>query len=618
MALHSDKHQEETGNTVSKFIKKHEGIYLLARLGKGLFRDGPGETARRYRIYRYEQRMFKDGNGNPLISYDRWRAETAEAESINTRVMAAIIAKNATAEQAGQLIKAFKLQSFSRGTMVIADMNPKDSPTYRVFSREAGRSRRIRHIWYDPQTTPAEAATGCLKAGKADIFVMMNQGCIMHPSALFMIAKAADTEHADLLYTDEEAYAEDTPETKSCYFKPSFSPDTLRAYNYVGYFFAFSKKLADKAIQNQEDWSGNIFYEMMLRLSENAEKVVRIPEILCFYRNNADDPCGHLPDAAASAEEDMAALKSHMTRTGLAGTVNKTELPGVYRIKYKIKGQPLISIIIPNMDHADDLMKCVGSIRDRSTWEKWEIIIAENNSTEPGTAELYRDLEKDSRIKVVNWRGTFNYSKICNFGVTHANGEYYLLLNNDTEVITPDWMEQMLMYAQRDDVGAVGAKLYYPDETVQHAGIIIDPFWISMHYLRYRTREDAGYANRLLTVQNLSAVTGACMMIRKDVWDSVKGLDESFEVTYNDTDLCMRIREAGYLVVWTPYAELYHYEMKSRGKDRTPEKAERAKDEAERFRARWKDIVEKGDPYYNPNLNGKNLEGYREDKEEKQ
>lgn len=273
-----------------------------------------------------------------------------------------------------------------------------------------------------------------------------------------------------------------------------------------------------------------------------------------------------------------------------------------YRMRYEIKGHPKISIIIPNKDHVDLLSRCISSIREKSTYDNYEIIIVENNSMLKSTFAYYDSLAEDEKIKVVKWEKEFNYSAINNFGVTFASGEYILLLNNDMEVIAADWLEEMLMFAQRDDVGAVGAKLYYPDDTVQHAGVILGIGGVAGHSHKYFKKGEPGYFARLVVAQDLSAVTAACMMMPKAVFDEVGGLDEGYKVAFNDVDLCMKIRQAGYLIVYTPYAELYHYESVSRGSEDTPEKVERFNGEVARFMERWGEELLAGDPYYNPNL----------------
>ena len=259
--------------------------------------------------------------------------------------------------------------------------------------------------------------------------------------------------------------------------------------------------------------------------------------------------------------------------------------------------------MIPNMDHADTLRTCISSILEKTTYKNFEIVIIENNSKKEETFAYYDELKTDPRIQIVTWEGKFNYSAINNFGVREAaTGEYILLLNNDIEVITPDWLQEMLMFAQRPDVGAVGAMLYYPDDTIQHAGVILGIGGVAGHAHKYFPRGDFGYMSRATIAQDLSVVTAACMLLPRHVWQEIGGLDETFEVAFNDVDMCMRIRKAGYLIVWTPFAELYHYESKSRGAEDTPEKRKRFEGEVRRFQERWGRELAAGDPYYNPNL----------------
>lgn len=296
------------------------------------------------------------------------------------------------------------------------------------------------------------------------------------------------------------------------------------------------------------------------------------------------------------------ALTEHLQRVGLSGEVENGQYLSSYRIRYKIEGNPLVSILIPNKDHVDELKRCLKSIEERSTYENYEIIIIENNSEERGTFEYYDALQKNPKIKVVTWEREFNYSAINNYGASFAKGEYLLMLNNDVEIISPDWLQEMLMFVQRDDVGAAGAKLYYPNDTIQHAGVIVGLGGVAGHSHKYFEKDNLGYFIRLVAVQNLSAVTAACLMVKKTVFDSLEGLDTGFRVAFNDIDFCMRIRKAGFLIVFTPYAELYHYESLSRGAEDTPEKVERFNGEICRFKERWGKELDEGDPYYNPNL----------------
>ena len=265
---------------------------------------------------------------------------------------------------------------------------------------------------------------------------------------------------------------------------------------------------------------------------------------------------------------------------------------GVLRVKSYHTGKSVSN----GLSYAED--------KEKTTYKDYEIIIIENNSHSPEIFAYYDELKSHPKIKVIEYKGEFNYSKVNNFGAKEATGDYLLLLNNDTEVITLNWLEELLMYAERDDVGAVGAKLYYPDKTIQHAGIVLK---LGAHrtagHSHYRVNyENLGYMGRLCYAQNVSAVTGACLMVKKSLYEEAGGLDEDFRVALNDVDFCLKLREKGYLNIWTPFCELYHYESASRGTDLSGPGAERYESECERFRSKWKEVLDKGDPYYNVNF----------------
>ena len=295
------------------------------------------------------------------------------------------------------------------------------------------------------------------------------------------------------------------------------------------------------------------------------------------------------------------AIEQHLKRCGVTAEVSKTENLGFYRVKYQQEGSPLVSILIPNKDQKDTLDQCLKSIEARTDYENYEIIIIENNSTEQETFEYYKQI-KNPKIRVIEWKDEFNYSAINNFGVRHAKGEYLLFLNNDIEVINSDWLGEMLSNCQREEVGAVGAKLYYPDNTVQHAGVIVGIGGVAGSVFVGLKRGYTGYMHRASIQQNLSAVTAACMMVKKSVFEEVGGFEEELKVAFNDIDFCLKIREQGHLIVYDPYVELYHYESKTRGAEDTTEKIRRFQSEIEYMRSHWSSILKNGDPAYNPNL----------------
>ena len=304
-------------------------------------------------------------------------------------------------------------------------------------------------------------------------------------------------------------------------------------------------------------------------------------------------------------ENGRKAVEAHYERIHQEAEVTMTPYWGRYRSKLKYKGKPLVSIIIPNKDHIDDLERCLKSIYEISTYDNFEVLIVENNSSSQETFLYYEQVQKTwENLKVLYWKEHFNYAAINNFGVKSAQGEFLIFLNNDIEVITPDWIEEMLGYCQREEVGIVGAKLYYPNDTVQHAGVVIGmgADHAAGHVFYGVDRKQFTYGGRANSTQDISAVTAACMMVKRSVHEEIGGFDERFEVAFNDVDYCLRVRETGKVIVFQAFVELYHYESRSRGLEDTTEKKERFNREAALFRKRWKRILEEGDPYYNPNL----------------
>ena len=345
---------------------------------------------------------------------------------------------------------------------------------------------------------------------------------------------------------------------------------------------------------------------MILRLTDKAEKIVHIPKLLYYWRCHAGSVASGIEAKTYAIEAAKGAVADHLRKHGFRNfKIESTRaFETIFRIRYEVLGNPKISIIIPNKDHVTDLRRAVTSILEKSTYDNYEIIIVENNSETEEIFRYYDELKKNEKIKIVTYEGGFNYSAINNLGVSRADGDYVLLLNNDTEVITVNWMEELLMYAQREDVGAVGCKLYYADRTIQHAGVVIG---LGAHrtagHSHYRMpRQNLGYMGRLCYAQDVSAVTGACLLVKKSLYEAVEGLDEGFAVSLNDVDFCLKLRERGLLNVFTPFAELYHYESVSRGLDTDGEKAARYNAESAKFREKWKEVLEKGDPYYNPNF----------------
>ena len=507
-----------------------------------------------------------------------------------------------------EMIDSVRAQTYKNWELCLADGSDQEYHNVSQYCQAlANNDSRIKYVKLSENKGISDNTNECLKMATGDFIALFDHDDVLHPSVLFEYVKVINEKNADFIYCDEATF---TCEKKNNYkivfnhHKPEFSPDTLRSYNYICHFTCFARELYEMVGGFNKEYDGSQDYDLILRLTEKANCIVRIPKLLYFWRAHAlsvASGASAKPYVVNAAEK---ALAAHLERIGLKGSVRESYAPTTYKIDYEISGNPKVSIIIPNKDHIDDLGKCINSILSLSTYKNYEIIVVENNSEEKKTFEYYGNLEKEhSNIKVVTWdKKGFNYSAINNYGAGFANGEYILLLNNDIEIITPDWLEEMLMFAQREDVGAVGAKLYYPDDTIQHAGVILGIGGVAGHAHKNFYKHEYGYSSRACISQNLSACTAACLLVRKDVFDEVGGLDEGFAVAFNDIDLCMKIRDKGYLIVFTPYAEFYHYESKSRGFEDSPEKVKRFNGEIDRFQGKWGDELEAGDPYYNPNL----------------
>jgi GT2 family glycosyltransferase len=504
-----------------------------------------------------------------------------------------------------EMVQSVINQTYSNWELCLSDGKSANENIRKILNNYKDGDKRIKVKFLDKNMGIVGNSNEALKLAEGDYIGLLDHDDTLAPFALFEAVKAINKNHdADFIYSDEDKLSEDGKSRFSHNFKPDFSPDLLRSHNYICHFSIFKKELLNNIGFFNEGYEGSQDYDLILRASEKAKKIIHIPKVLYHWRISQNSTAlwaGSKMYAYISAKK---ALEEHLKRIGLNGKVNDGLSSGLYDITYDINQNHLISIIIPNKDHKEDLERCVSSIMGKSTYRNFEIIIVENNSEHKSTFEFYDSLtSKYDKIKIINWNNKpFNYSSVNNYAAEFAKGDTFLFLNNDTEVINKDWMERMLEHVQRKEVGAAGAKLYYPDNTVQHGGVIIGLSDVAGHSHKGFSRNSCGYINRLCVIQNLSAVTGACFMVRKEVFEEVKGFDEDFVLGYGDVDICLKIRSKGYLVIWTPLSELYHYESITRGYEDTPEKRERINREIKLFHNKWRDILEEGDPYYNINL----------------
>jgi len=547
--------------------------------------------------------------------YDRWVALEQQAlkrkqengahlNGLDTFPLISIVMPvyNVKPEWLEQAIESVQEQSYKKWQLCIADDCSTDSRLQNLLKRVAETDKRVQVVFLDKNRGIAGASNAALSLAVGDFVGLLDNDDTLAPDALSSVVEVINAEpDVDCLYSDEDKITEQGRRYDP-FFKPDWSPDTQRSYNYLCHFTVIRRLLIEKVGGFRSGFDGSQDYDLFLRATEAASKIVHIPNILYHWRAIAGS-VGKRPEAKMYAYKSaQKALKEHLQRLGLEATVENGFFLGSYRLRYHVAGNPEVAIIIPSKDNVQVLQRCIDSICDRSSYPYYRIVIVDNGSEESTTKAYYSSLTAREKITILSYDKPFNFSAINNFAVNNIDTEYLLFLNNDTEVISPEWLEEMLGYIQRPDVGAVGGLLYYPNNTVQHGGIILGIGGIAGHSHKYFPRSDYGYFGRLKTVQNLSAVTAACLMTRRKVFSEIGGFEESLSHAFNDVDLCLRIRDRGYLVVFTPFAELYHHESLSRGYENTPEKRRRFGQERRFCEDRWQKVLEHGDPYYSRHL----------------
>lgn len=502
-----------------------------------------------------------------------------------------------------QMIDSLLEQTYENWELCIVDASPGNASMEYVLREYANRDSRIQWKKLEKNLGIAENTNAAFAMASGDFVGLLDHDDLLAPNALYEIAAALEKEpDIDVLYTDEDKVRGDSLEHFQPHLKPDFNLDLLRSNNYICHFFVAKRTLVEQVGGFLAAFDGAQDHDFIFRCVEQAEHIHHIPEILYHWRTHQSSTADNPDSKRYAFEAGRRAVEANLERCGLKGQVSHTKDYGFYRVTYPVQGRPFVSIIIPNKDAKEDLEKCVNSILTKSTYENYEILIAENNSVGSEIFAYYKQLSQNPKIRLLRWKHPFNYSAINNYAASKAKGEYFLFLNNDTEVITPGWIEELLGFCQRKDTGIVGAKLYYGNNTIQHAGTVIGIGGIAGHMFVDMDRERSGYMHKASIIQDLSAVTAACMMVKRKVFEQVHGFEEELAVAFNDVDFCLRVRELGYLVVYNPYVELYHYESKSRGTEDSKEKVRRFQSEIEFMRCRWEVLLKKGDPYYNKNL----------------
>ena len=506
-----------------------------------------------------------------------------------------------------KMIESVQDQTYGNWELCLADGSDDAHATVAEVCREYAESdARVRYKKLASNYGISGNTNECLKMARGEYVAFLDDDDILLPAALFRMMQVVDAQEPDLIYTDEATFLSPNPRNVTLiHFKPDFAIDNLRASNYLCHLTAYRRKLLDEVGPYRSQCDGSQDHDMMLRIAAATDNIVHIPEVLYLWRAHPNSVALNVSAKSNAPAAGRRAVRDSLDARGIDAEVESDRRSAaLYRVRYTLKATPKVSIVIPASGNTRHLRRCLESIEGLSTYKNYEVILVANSGKRDETFAYYSEAQgRWQNVSVVCWPGPWGWSATSNFGVGAAAGEYFLLLSGDAQVITPSWIEEMLMYAQRSDVGAVGAKLYYADGTIRHAGAVIGlggkP---SGHVFAGFAREEPGYMGRLRHAQDMSAVAGACVMVRRDVWGQVSGADERFAACYGDIDLCLRIRKAGYLVVWPPHAELYHLESTGGGSDGAPGEKDRAGRDEELFWERWAEDYGQGDPYYNPNL----------------
>lgn len=546
-----------------------------------------------------------------LLQYKNWiqkhepnaaelRSQKATVFSRRPTVSIVVPTYNTPAKFLEAMIESVLAQTYPHWELCIAD-GQSSADWVRPILEKYSADPRIKVDFLAQNRGIAGNTNAALALATGEFVALLDHDDTLAPFALFEVVQAInENPEADLIYSDEDKLDQHETRVDPC-FKPDWSPDTLRSHNYICHFLSLRRSLVEKLGGIREGFDGAQDYDLVLRASEQARRIVHIPKILYHWRMHALSTAANTQSKPYFIEAGIRALTEHLERMKTPASVMSTDIHGAYRVIYHLPRQPLVSILIPNRDSVQMLGRCIESLA-QSSYANYELLILENNSENEETWNYYRQLERQGNVRIVPWKRPFNYASINNFGATQARGELLLFLNNDIEAIKSDWLEWLVKHALRPEVGAVGAKLLYADDTIQHAGIVIGMGGIAGHvHLRF-PRDAEGYMKRLRITHNCAAVTGACLMTRRSVFEEVGGFDESFVLAFNDVDLCLQILARGYQIIWTPEAELYHLESATRGVEDTNEKMARFGREYRLFLTKWDRYLKTGDPYYNPNF----------------
>ena len=559
--------------------------------------------------------LKKKLTGNEYADYDTWlrimrvsRQELFEQRktkfSYAPKFSVVVPLYHTPAKFLKDLVRSMMYQSYANWELCLVNASPEDVHLTSLLENWAMRDKRIRVIRLEKNLGIAQNTNAGIAASTGEFIAFLDHDDFLEPDALFCYADALNKDNTiDVFYSDEDKTDEYAAHYFYPHFKSDFNIDLLHANNYMCHFLAVRKSLVDTVGGLNEKFDGAQDYDFVLRLTENTKKIYHCPRILYHWRCSNQSTAANQGNKMYAIHAGKAALNAHYKRIGWNARAQEGAVDGWYQTKFTLKEEPLVSILIPNKDHTDDLDVCLNSFFERADYQNYEFIIIENNSVLPETFAYYEKIEKEhDNVKVVYWEAGFNYSAINNFGFKFAKGDYIMLLNNDVELITPDIFQSMLGFCMRPEVGIVGAKLLYNDHTVQHAGVLVGAGGLADHVFKGIHEDDPGYMGRAISSQDVSAVTAACLLVKRSVYEEVGGLEDEFQVAFNDVDFCLKVRKAGYLIVYDADVKLFHYESKSRGMEDTTERFIRFGNEMMLLNSKWDILSTFVDPYYNPNF----------------
>ena len=508
-----------------------------------------------------------------------------------------------------EMLDSIADQTYGNFEVCVADGSPAGESVGDILAEYAGKDKRFRYEVLGENRGIAGNTNAAMAMAKGDYIVLADHDDTITPDALYECAKLL-REHpgCEMFYSDEDKLDMDGGALFDPHFKPDFNPDLLCSVNYICHLLCVKRTLAKKTGGFRQEFDGAQDYEFILRcvdrIRENGswqERIGHVPKVLYHWRTHALSTADNPDSKTYAYDAGERALQEHLERNQVKGTVIRTKDHGFYRVRYELTGHPKVSIIIPNREQRQMLEKCLSAIREHTDYDDYEVLVVENNSSSKEILDYYRQIQGKDHVRVIRWKGSFNFAAINNWAVRRASGEYIVFLNNDVEVRS-GWLTELLSVCMRPEVGAAGAKLYFPDGKIQSAGIAVGIGGIAGSLFTGMNGSFSGYLHKASLLQDLSAVTAAMMIVKREAFEKAGGFTEELAVAFNDVDLCLKLRRDGWLIVYDPYAEATHHESVSRGDEYTAQNAERWRREAASMKERWPEYYDRGDPYYNPNL----------------